>query len=332
MLLYPSSSDSIEIHQPFCRRFINIIFGWSYLSFHSFPAFLPVCVSHSLLHRTELNIIDCFRRFSRPKLCFLWAMQTQWSQLCVRWGKCKIFSWNFFWQYFHCQTSADKSTCVCSEGFFQQQSSESGVSCSVSLASETYTDDLATLAGLGIGLSVLTIFICFTLKLFSKARNTETRGYGDASIPPTIMVEGKDVSTADVETCSRTSSKSRIYTPGPPLTPSQVRRMSELSTLSVTVGERDFKMRPVSPNTSGPGSLDMLFEEGKGNVNIIVLINQRWSDLSRWERGAAVDHHSQGWILLQEKKSGESCFPWVASEGKILFSSSNVWRAVLNNI
>ena len=55
-----------------------------------------------------------------------------------------------------------------------------------------------------------------------------------------------------------------LYLPGPPLTPSQVRRMSELSSLSVTVQERDFKMRPVSPNTSGPGSLDMLFEEGKG--------------------------------------------------------------------
>ena len=42
--------------------------------------------------------------------------------------------------------------------------------------------------------------------------------------------------------------------------------MSELSSLSVTVQERDFKMRPVSPNTqSAAGSLDMLFEEGKGN-------------------------------------------------------------------
>ena len=36
-----------------------------------------------------------------------------------------------------------------------------------------------------------------------------------------------------------------VCCPGPPLTPSQVRRMSELSSLSVTVAERDFKMRPV---------------------------------------------------------------------------------------
>ena len=40
------------------------------------------------------------------------------------------------------------------------------------------------------------------------------RGFGDASLPPTIMVEGKDVSGQEVDTVSRTSSKSRIYTPG----------------------------------------------------------------------------------------------------------------------
>ena len=41
------------------------------------------------------------------------------------------------------------------------------------------------------------------------------RGFGDASLPPTIMVEGKDVSGQEVaDNVSRTSSKSRIYTPG----------------------------------------------------------------------------------------------------------------------
>ena len=40
-------------------------------------------------------------------------------------------------------------------------------------------------------------------------------------------------------------SNEAVCCPGPPLTPSQVRRMSELSSLSVTVAERDFKMRPV---------------------------------------------------------------------------------------
>ena len=53
--------------------------------------------------------------------------------------------------------------------------------------------------------------------------------------------------------------------------------MSELSSLSVTVQERDFKMRPVSPNTqSAAGSLDMLFEEGKGNEIAVTLYISSW--------------------------------------------------------
>ena len=52
--------------------------------------------------------------------------------------------------------------------------------------------------------------------------------------------------------------------------------MSELSSLSVTVQERDFKMRPVSPNPqSVAGSLDMLFEEGKGNEIAVTLYIMR---------------------------------------------------------
>ena len=99
----------------------------------------------------------------------------------------------------------------------------------------------------------------------------EARGYGDASQPPQLLVEGVDVSR-DVENCSRTSSKSRIYTPGPPLTPSQVRRMSELSSLSVTVQEKDFTVRPVSPGASVGGSLDLLFERDKSVEHQLTII------------------------------------------------------------
>ena len=97
------------------------------------------------------------------------------------------------------------------------------------------------------------------------------RGYGDASQLPQLLVEGKDVSQ-ELENCSRTSSKSRIYTPGPPLTPSQVRRMSELSSLSVTVQEKDFTVRPVSPGASVGGSLDLLFERDKSVEHQLTII------------------------------------------------------------
>ena len=78
---------------------------------------------------------------------------------------------------------------------------------------------------------------------------------------PTIMLDGKDM-TGDIESCSRASSKSRIYTPGAPLTPDQVRRMSTLSTLSVTVQDKDFTVRPVSPGRNITNSKDMLFQQG----------------------------------------------------------------------
>jgi len=195
------------------------------------------------------------------------------SSKCIYTEQCQHFESNSVCA----ESSEDLSVCVCREGYSKEQSPVSADHvCHVSLT-EFHAEEVATLAGLGIGLSLLSIFICFTLKLFSKARNVEARGYADASLPPTIMVEGKDVSH-EVETCSRTSSKSRIYTPGPPLTPSQVRRMSELSCLSVTVQEKDFKMRPVSPGAavagynSGPGSLDMLFEEDESVEQQLTII------------------------------------------------------------
>ena len=42
---------------------------------------------------------------------------------------------------------------------------------------ESNVEDVATLTGLGVGLSLLAVFIWFTLRLFSKARNVESR-YG----------------------------------------------------------------------------------------------------------------------------------------------------------
>ena len=87
---------------------------------------------------------------------------------------------------------------------------------------------------------------------------------------PTIMIDGKDMS-GDVEGCSRASSKSRIYTPGAPLTPDQVRRMSTLSTLSVTVQDKDFTVRPVSPGIN-TGSGDLLFEQGEEMYLCLLMI------------------------------------------------------------
>ena len=123
------------------------------------------------------------------------------------------------------QTGPGQSRCGCSAGWRASRREEVGGGGGEVCTAEqpqSQSDQLATLLGLGLGLTALTALLCFTFRLFSKARNVETRGYGDASQPPQLLVEGVDVSQ-EVENCSRTSSKSRIYTPGPPLTPSQVR-------------------------------------------------------------------------------------------------------------
>ena len=78
---------------------------------------------------------------------------------------------------------AGVSVCVCSEGWSLAQEHGPGVHSATGRVrhvcelarTESHVEDVATLAGLGIGLSVLALFICFTLRLFSKARNVEAR-------------------------------------------------------------------------------------------------------------------------------------------------------------
>jgi len=158
--------------------------------------------------------------------------------------------------------------CSCSRGTERQAKNNGEIHCIV-VRKDAAAYQAPTAVGLGLGLSALTAFICFTLKLFSKARTVRTRAYGDASVPPTITVEGKDLGSEEEEQWSRASSKSRIYTPGQPLTPSQVRRMSELSTVSVKVQDKDFTVRPVSPMY---GSADLLCKDGESVEQQLTII------------------------------------------------------------
>jgi len=158
--------------------------------------------------------------------------------------------------------------CSCSRGTERKAKNNGEIHCIV-VRKEAAEYQVPTAVGLGLGLSALTAFICFTLKLFSKARTVRTRGYGDANVPPTITVEGRDLGSEEEEQWSRASSKSRIYTPGHPLTPSQVRRMSELSTVSVKVQDKDFTVRPVSPMY---GSADLLCKDGESVEQQLTII------------------------------------------------------------
>ena len=55
-------------------------------------------------------------------------------------------------------------------------------------------------------------------------------------------------SERDVWSYSSTASDTRTYSPGPPLTPMELRKMSLLSSISVTIPlDQDYNIRAVSP-------------------------------------------------------------------------------------
>ena len=78
------------------------------------------------------------------------------------------------------QVTSTSSYCRCKQGYEKLVMSDT-TQCIQSKANTT-THTVPTVAGLGIGLSVLACFLCFTLRLFSKARTVETRyDWGDCS-------------------------------------------------------------------------------------------------------------------------------------------------------
>jgi hypothetical protein len=47
--------------------------------------------------------------------------------------------------------------------------------------------DVPTLIGVGVGLSIFTGLTCLVLKLFSRARFSQARAYGNAHLPPPAL-------------------------------------------------------------------------------------------------------------------------------------------------
>ena len=53
-----------------------------------------------------------------------------------------------------------------------------------------YVQGVPAIVGLTIGLTILCFLLCFMFKLFARGQWPRSRGYGDANIPPTIILEG----------------------------------------------------------------------------------------------------------------------------------------------
>ena len=73
------------------------------------------------------------------------------------------------------QDGQQASQCLCRAGWQLQRKNKGHQACHLLQPQPSSDQQAATLAGLGLGLSGLTCLICFTFRLFSKARTVETR-------------------------------------------------------------------------------------------------------------------------------------------------------------
>lgn len=151
------------------------------------------------------------------------------------------------------QVTLNTSFCKCKEGY-QSLIQPDYIVCvqvPVRTSSVLYPSSLASICVL---LSLLAFLLCFIIRLFNKNRFSQHRPCTDAALTPIIRLEGKELIVAEsVEMLSTSSaspaSDSRTYSPGPVLTPDDLRKMSLLSSLSVTIplDEDTFSVRAVSP-------------------------------------------------------------------------------------
>ncbi|XP_023343001.1 uncharacterized protein LOC111712578 isoform X2 [Eurytemora carolleeae] len=143
------------------------------------------------------------------------------------------------------QDRNEEGRCRCKDGFSGSQGSNRDtksqrVLCIKNSLATINTDTVPAVTGLAIGLVILAFLLVFVAKLFSKARWRPSRGYGDASIPPTIVIDGKDLSE---------NGECTVYKAGDPLSPDQLRKMSILSSVTLPLN-KDINVRSVSPSNS----------------------------------------------------------------------------------
>jgi len=148
------------------------------------------------------------------------------------------------------QVTPTTSFCKCKEGYQSLIQPDYIVCVQVPKRSSSilYPSSLASICILFI---LLAFLLCFVIKLFTKSR-CQHRPSADAALTPVIKLDGKDLIVAesmeDLVSSSSPISESRTYSPGPVLTPDELRKMSLLSSLSVTIPlDQDFNVRAVSP-------------------------------------------------------------------------------------
>lgn len=105
------------------------------------------------------------------------------GEACLQDKSCKYFDKNT-----HCASVDEYTTrCQCRANFYPSTTVESISRTSICIPKPDgplLTTDVPTLIGVGAGLSVFAALTCMVFKLFSRARFSPARGYGDANLPP----------------------------------------------------------------------------------------------------------------------------------------------------
>jgi len=147
------------------------------------------------------------------------------------------------------QVTPTSSYCKCKDGY-QSLIQPDYIICvhvPTRTSSVLYPSSVASIIVLFV---ILAFLLCFVIRLFSKTR-CRHRPSTDMALTPIIKLDGKDLIVAesdDLISTSSPNSESRTYSPGPVLTPDELRKMSLLSSLSVTIPlDQDFNVRAVSP-------------------------------------------------------------------------------------
>jgi len=105
------------------------------------------------------------------------------GEICLQDKSCKYFDKNAY-----CASVDEHTTrCQCRANFYPSTTVESISRTSICIPEPDgplLTTDVPTLIGVGAGLSVFAALTGMVFKLFSQARFTPARGYGDANLPP----------------------------------------------------------------------------------------------------------------------------------------------------
>lgn len=112
------------------------------------------------------------------------------------------------------ELSSSQTQCSCRSGYQAEKAHEIPIryECIINTAGPLTETTVPAIVGLFITLTILAFLLCFMFKLFTQSRFARTRAYADANIPPTIVLEDRQI---DLEKQLYPLDDARVLKPSP---------------------------------------------------------------------------------------------------------------------